>query len=340
MELLPKPRDTKNRINAEYRERAIRDAEEAARVLRSGSVGDGGDGVDGSIMLSCRFYQQRKRRYCPRKPLSGQTVCSLHTEEALRESRIASIRTQCKHALDLMIEEIVRRLEKNMEGEVRGEQERSAKKRKRISAPKRMANPFSAHLSPDIKAPDWSRIFGDPSRPLTIDIGCARGLLVEKMASRNEGENFLGIELRPELVTEALERNSSRKHQNLHYIACNINVSAKVILGSLPPGTLHLMTINFPSPWRKKKKRRRRILQDELVNTLSQHMGASTRIYCCSDVEDVCKDMHDKLAMHPCLEGGWVEEPPHPEYLSERDLECQRTWRKVWRCSFTRKKED
>ena len=72
--------------------------------------------------------------------------------------------TQCKHALDLMIEEIMRRLEKNMEGEVRGEQERSAKKRKRISAPKRMANPpFSAHLSPDIKAPDWSRIFGDPS---------------------------------------------------------------------------------------------------------------------------------------------------------------------------------
>lgn len=337
MDLLPRPGDTRNKINAAYREKAMRDAAEAAHILKE-RAGDGGGPGSPRIMLSCRFYQQRRRRYCPRKPLSGRSVCSLHTEEALQEARDKSVRTQCKHALYLMIEEIASTLETSAEGEGSEHQERSAKKRKRISAPKRMANPFSSHLSPSISAPDWSCIFDDPGRPLTVDIGCARGVLVEEMAKRHVEENFLGVELRPELVKRANERTAGAQNRNLHYIACNINVSAEIIFGSFPAGTLKLVTINFPSPWRKKKKRRRRILQDELVNTLCKHMDANTHIYCCSDVEDVCRDMHDKLALHPLLEGGWVEEPPSADYLSERDVECQRTWRKVWRCSFRRKK--
>ena len=64
---------------------------------------------------------------------------------------------------------------------------------------------------------NWHDVFSNPALPLTIDVGCARGTLLDKLAAKHPKQNFLGIEIRPKLVEDALKR--TQHLQNLHFTA-------------------------------------------------------------------------------------------------------------------------
>jgi len=51
----------------------------------------------------------------------------------------------------------------------------------------------------------WARIYDDPSLPLLVDVGCARGACVRKLAAKHPDWNFLGLEIRPQLVDDAVK---------------------------------------------------------------------------------------------------------------------------------------
>jgi SAM-dependent methyltransferase len=51
----------------------------------------------------------------------------------------------------------------------------------------------------------WSALFANPTLPLFLDIGCAKGALLKALALRRPAENFLGIEIREEPLLYALK---------------------------------------------------------------------------------------------------------------------------------------
>ena len=64
-------------------------------------------------------------------------------------------------------------------------------------------NPLLPHYRQTPEPIDPASIFADPSLPLHLDIGCARGRFILKMAESEPGWNFLGVEIREPLVEEA-----------------------------------------------------------------------------------------------------------------------------------------
>src|SRR3954447_21473153 len=64
-------------------------------------------------------------------------------------------------------------------------------------------------------------IFADPTRPLLLDIGCARGRFLLRMAEAVPDWNYLGIEIREPLVDEANRLAGEAGRTNLHYAFCN-----------------------------------------------------------------------------------------------------------------------
>ena len=64
-------------------------------------------------------------------------------------------------------------------------------------------NPLSPHYKQEPMPVDLASVFADPSLPLHIDIGCARGRFILRMAELDAKSNYLGIEIREPLVTEA-----------------------------------------------------------------------------------------------------------------------------------------
>ena len=174
-------------------------------------------------------------------------------------------------------------------------------KRKRVKRLRHHRNPLSAAATqPAELAEDWARtIFDDRTQPLTVDVGCALGGWCVESASSDPSRNFLGLELRPEVVARA--QQSAQKLPNCAFLQCNANVDLGRLLGDLANAgaPLERICIQFPDPHFKKKHRKRRVCTPELAETVARSICASpvsASVYVASDVLDVAEEMRERFA--------------------------------------------
>jgi tRNA (guanine-N7-)-methyltransferase len=198
-------------------------------------------------------------------------------------------------------------------------------------------NPLSHKYQTSIAPPDWAAIYQTPTRPLHLDIGCARGQFLLEMAQAKPDWNFLGVEIRESLVVRANEVRDELGLKNLHYLFCNINVSLATLLGSQ---TLAGATIQFPDPWFKKRHQKRRVAQPELVQTLAQQIQPEGFLFIQSDVLDVAAQMRAVISAHPAFmpspeSDPWMKDNPFP-IATEREVGVVSEGKPVYRCWFTR----
>src|SRR5687767_4572567 len=82
-------------------------------------------------------------------------------------------------------------------------------------------NPLAPYYRQAPSPVELGEVFADPDLPLHLDIGCARGRFLLRMAEAEPGWNFLGVEIRAPLVTEANRLAAEAALNNLHYAFCN-----------------------------------------------------------------------------------------------------------------------
>ncbi len=177
-------------------------------------------------------------------------------------------------------------------------------------------NPLDRKFQQPIAVPDWQEIYAHRDRPWHLDIGCARGRFLLEMAQQNPEVNYLGIEIRQQLVELANQDRDQLNLTNLHYLFANINSAAAVLLESLPQNSLKTISIQFPDPWFKKRHHKRRVIQPDLVVTLVNHLRVDGEIFLQSDIEEVALEMRDRFAVnqgliqqHPTT---WLDTNPFP----------------------------
>ncbi len=183
-------------------------------------------------------------------------------------------------------------------------------------------NPLGIQYQQPIEWPDWSQVYARPELPLHIDIGCAWGRFVLKMAETEPEWNFLGIEIREPLVTEANRIRDDRHIPNLHYVFANINTSLASLLTSLPLGVCQRVSIQYPDPCFKNRHAKRRVVQPELVKVFAQYLTPGTEIFLQSDLEWVAQEMVDRFAENPGFQRQsteWLPENPLP-VQTEREI--------------------
>src|SRR5690242_13920905 len=137
---------------------------------------------------------------------------------------------------------------------------------------------------------DLAADFAEPTLPLHIDIGCARGRFLLRMAEQESKWNFLGVEIREPLVIEAnriAEENGLAG--NLHYEFCNAMLWLDRLLEDIPHGILQMVTIQFPDPWFKKKHAKRRMVTRELVAAILGKVAMGGRIFLQTDIEPLAE---------------------------------------------------
>jgi tRNA (guanine-N7-)-methyltransferase len=149
-------------------------------------------------------------------------------------------------------------------------------------------NPLAKKYSVAIAPPVWTEIYADCSKPLSLDIGCARGRYILQMSQLRQDWNFLGLEIREPLVDRCNEVRDELCLTNLHYLFCNANVS---LSGLLTKNSLHEVTVQFPDPWFKRRQQKRRTVQPELVATLADLLVPNAPIFLQSDILEVAEDM-------------------------------------------------
>jgi tRNA (guanine-N7-)-methyltransferase len=152
-------------------------------------------------------------------------------------------------------------------------------------------NPLSPYYTAPPQPVDLATAFADPGLPLHLDIGCARGRFILRMAEAEAGWNFLGVEIREPLVTEANEIAAERGLSNLHYEFCNAMIWLGKLIENIPDDILRAVTIQFPDPWFKKKHAKRRMVNGELVDTVVKKLAPNGRILVQTDIEFLAEEM-------------------------------------------------
>jgi tRNA (guanine-N7-)-methyltransferase len=178
---------------------------------------------------------------------------------------------------------------------------------------------------------ELEKIFADAARPLFLDIGCARGRFILRMAEIETGQNFLGVEIREPLVAEGNRLAKEANLTNLHFEFCNAMMALGELLEKIPEGILQTVTIQFPDPWFKKKHAKRRMVNAELVETVVRHLAPNGKIFVQTDIEFLAEEMFELFRANENLREVSIKDNPFPvktereKAVEEKDLPVFRT---------------
>lgn len=196
-------------------------------------------------------------------------------------------------------------------------------------------NPLAPYFRRSPDPVDLAGVFADPSRPLHLDIGCARGRFLLHMADVQPDWNYLGVEIREALVTEANRLAAEADLTNLHYAFCNAMIWLERLIEGVPAGLLQMVTIQFPDPWFKKKHAKRRMVNNEMVATIARHLSRGGRVFIQTDIESLAEEMFALFRADDRFLESPIDHNPFP-VKTEREKAVEDKSLAVYRASWTR----
>jgi tRNA (guanine-N7-)-methyltransferase len=194
-------------------------------------------------------------------------------------------------------------------------------------------NPFSPYYVFKPSPIEIEKVFANPNAPIHLDIGCARGRFVLKMAQIEPDYNYIGIEIREPLVKEANRIAEESNLKNLHYEFCNAMIALGDLLEELPENRLQIVTIQFPDPWFKKKHAKRRMVNPELVEVVAKKLAENGRIFVQTDIEFLAEEMFALFRENKDLREIEISENPFP-VKTEREAAVEEKNLPVYRALF------
>ena len=196
-------------------------------------------------------------------------------------------------------------------------------------------NPLSPYYRFTPKPLEIGKVFKNSDLPLHLDIGCARGRFILKMAEAVKDWNFLGVEIREPLVEEANRHAKEANLTNLHYEFCNATHALDKFLEKLPADVLQTVTIQFPDPWFKNKHAKRRMVKDRMVETTVEHLKIAGEIFIQTDVDFLAEEMFEIFRENRKLREIEIAENPFP-VKTEREAAVEEKELPVYRRMFVK----
>src|SRR5688572_12818637 len=194
-------------------------------------------------------------------------------------------------------------------------------------------NPLAPYYRQAPKPVDPERVFADATKPLLLDVGCARGRFLLRMAEAEPKWNYLGVEIREPLVEEANRLGQEAGLTNLHYEFCNAMLWLDRLLEGIPPGVLQTVTIQFPDPWFKKRHSKRRMVNPEMVDTIAKHLAPGGRVFVQTDIEFLAEEMFGLFRADEKFREEPIEQNPFP-VKTERERAVEEKSLPVFRSTF------
>lgn len=192
-------------------------------------------------------------------------------------------------------------------------------------------NPLSPYYKQEPEPIDLQQAFTDAARPLLLDIGCARGRFILRMAAERPELNYLGVEIREPLVDEANRLAADAGLTNLHYVFCNAMLWLERLLAEIPDGLLKIVTIQFPDPWFKNRHAKRRMVNPSLVAAVVAKLTPGGKIFVQTDIDFLADEMFELFRNAPELREEHTSENPFPvktereKAVEDKDLPIYRS---------------
>jgi tRNA (guanine-N7-)-methyltransferase len=123
-------------------------------------------------------------------------------------------------------------------------------------------------------------------KPLEIEIGCAEAQFLFERAARDPERDYVGIEIREELV-KWVNREAKVRRVPVHAVFCQAQLHLATVFA---PGSVDRVYLNFPDPWFKRRHHGRRMIDAVLAEGIAQVARGGADIFVQTDVWEIALD--------------------------------------------------
>ncbi|MBQ9365015.1 MAG: tRNA (guanosine(46)-N7)-methyltransferase TrmB [Schwartzia sp.] len=120
----------------------------------------------------------------------------------------------------------------------------------------------------------WHEIFGSAS-PLYVELGTGKGDFITRLAERERGKNFIGIEAQQDVLYSAAKKVAEAELMNVRLLVFDINMIENIFAAHEVDG----FYINFCDPWPKKRHAKRRLTGRAFMEKYARLLKAGGKIF-------------------------------------------------------------
>jgi len=157
--------------------------------------------------------------------------------------------------------------------------------RKKWWARPELENSEHAVIDPRENKGNWSRVFGN-SNNIYLELGCGRGGFISARALEEKNINFIGIDLKDEVIIYALKKVQDLNLENVRLIPLNISWVGEVF----DRNEISRIYINFCNPWPKLRHNKRRLTHNRFLSIYKEFLKPGSEIWFKTDDKELFED--------------------------------------------------
>lgn len=120
----------------------------------------------------------------------------------------------------------------------------------------------------------WHEVFKNIN-DIHLELGCGRGRFLSERAKQNPNINYIGIDLKDEVLIYTLKSVEEAEVSNARIAALNI----QLIEGVFEKDEISKIYINFCNPWPKDRHKKRRLTHTKLLTEYKKFLKQGSEIW-------------------------------------------------------------
>ncbi|ENK1245074.1 tRNA (guanosine(46)-N7)-methyltransferase TrmB [Clostridium botulinum] len=140
----------------------------------------------------------------------------------------------------------------------------------------------------------WNKEFNNDNE-IHLELGCGRGGFISQLVEKNENINYVGIDLKDEVIVYAIRKVEEKEEQvkkelkNIRFLTMNIVGIAEVF----DENEINKIYINFCNPWPKERHNKRRLTHTKLLTEYKKFIKPNTEIWFKTDDRGLFEDSQE-----------------------------------------------
>ncbi|OFI07025.1 tRNA (guanine-N(7)-)-methyltransferase [Clostridium acetireducens DSM 10703] len=124
------------------------------------------------------------------------------------------------------------------------------------------------------------------NNPIHLELGCGRGQFISRKAFVNNNINFIGIDLKDEVLVYALRKVEKEEVENVRLIPLNIAFVSEIF----DENEISRIYINFCNPWPKLRHNKRRLTHSKFLTEYKKFIKPASEIWFKTDDKCLFED--------------------------------------------------
>lgn len=136
-------------------------------------------------------------------------------------------------------------------------------------------------LNPEKYKGNWKDIMNNER--IHVELGTGRGQFINTLAEKHRDISFIGIEIKEEILLDAVKKSIDMGLNNIKYLWYNINEIDTIF----DENEIERLYINFCDPWPKKRHNKRRLTHRDFLTKYRKILKKNGEIHFKTDGEEL-----------------------------------------------------